>query len=781
METLLRELRQAWRSLLRRKGLLAAILASLALGVGANTALFSVLDAVVLRPLPIKDGDRVFAVHETRDGQPTGGNPQRLYDWAAQVPSVEAAAAYYTEQLVARSNADPVRIPVARTFADLFRTTGVYPTAGRGFTEEEMRGRGDAVAVLSTRFARQLFGDASRAVGQTLELNQKPTTVIGVMAPGSGLPDSADAWIPAPASLQAGSRKAAFLFCFVRLRNGVTSAQAAAEWRVVEQRLAAQYPDSDGGLTARIESLQTAAAADARQLLQTLLLISGLVLLIACWNIATLLLSRAAERQREASIRKALGGGNWALMRLYLAESLLLAAIGSALGSVLAVFLLDLLKSALPADLSRLDTASVDARMLLFSAAISLASGLIFAAGPAWYAMRSPIQPAMGRALRHPWLSGALVVGEIAAAWALLSGAGTAIDAFLKLRNSSLGFDSGHLLTVKISQPWNTPKPRLDAFHAAALEQLGSIPGVRTAALVDRLPLQGGTQSQAVRIAGLSLPPALESLRVSLRGMSATYLDAIGVPYLSGAAPQRKGEAVINEAFAKLYLSGRQPVGQELLLEGGKRFRITGVAANLKQDLLAENPPEIFVLMEDVDWPLAHFVLRTTGDGSAVQQTIRERVRQIDPRLWIDEIQTMEEGLASARSAPRLVTWLMTGFSILALLLAAIGVHGILAGEVAQRTREIGIRAALGAGPQRIVREVLHRGMRLVAIGATIGLVLSLWELPLLQAMPLGILDLPLLPKLMAAFVLTAVALAASYWPARRAARIDPAITLRSE
>ncbi|MBS1825986.1 MAG: ABC transporter permease [Acidobacteria bacterium] len=781
METVLRELRQAWRSLLRRKGLMAAVLASLALGVGANTALFSVLDAVVLRPLPLADGGRVFAVRETRDGQSTGGNPQRVYDWAAQIPSLESAAAYYTEQLVARSDADPVRIPVARTFADVFRTTGVYPAIGRGFRAEEMRGRSDAVAVLSTSLARQLFGDASGAVGKIFELNQKPTTVVGVMAPGTGLPDSAEAWMPAPATLQEGSRKASFLFCFVRLRPGVAVEQAASEWRVVEQRLAAQYPDSDKGLSARLELLQSAAGEEARQLLQTLLLISGLVLLIACWNIATLLLSRAAERQREASIRKALGGGNWGLLRLCLAESLLLAALGSALGSVLAVLLLDVLKAALPADLPRLETASIDARMLFFSAVISLICGLLFAAGPAWYAMRSPIQPSMGRALRRPWLSGALVVGEVAAAWALLSGAGTVMDAFLRLRNATLGFDAGQLVTVKISQPWNTPKSRLDAFHAAALEQFGSIPGVRAAALVDRLPLQGGTQSQTVRIAGVPLPPALESRRISLRGMSTGYFDTIGVPYLSGAAPQRKGEAVVNEAFAKLYFNGRQPAGQELQLEGGKRFRVTGVAANLRQELLSGDTPEIFVLMEDVYWPMAHFVLRASGDGATLQRAIRERIQRIDPRLWIDEIQTMEHEVEAARSAPALVTWLMSGFSALALLLAAIGVHGILAGEVAHRRREIGIRAALGAAPQRIAGEVLQRGMRLAATGAAIGVVLCLWELPLLQALPLGIRDLPLFPKLAAAIVLSLAALAAGYWPARRAARIDPAITLRAE
>lgn len=781
IETLLRELRQAWRSLLRHKGLMATVLASLALGVGANTALFSVLDAVVLRPLPLKDGERVFAVRETRHGQITGGNPQRLYDWLAQIPSLESAAAYYSEQLVARVNGEPIRIQVARTFADAFRTTGVYPVAGRGFNEDEMRGRGGAVTVLSTRSARQLFGDAARAVGQSFELNQRPTTVIGVMASGMGLPDSADAWMPAPASLQAGSRKAAFLFCFVRLRSGVTSDQAAAEWRVLEQRLAAQYLDSDRGLVAHLEPLQLAAGKEARPLLRTLLLISGLVLLIACWNIGTLLLSRASERQREASIRKAMGGGNWDVMRLYLTESMLLAAIGSALGSCLAVLLLDILKSALPTDLPRLETAAIDVRMLLFSAGISLICGLLFGAGPAWYAMRSPIQPSMGRALRRPWLSGALVVGEVAAAWALLSGAGAVMDAFLRLRNTSLGFDATQIVTVKISQPWNTPKPRLDSFHAAALEQLGSLPGVRTAALVDRLPLEGGTQSQTVRIAGVTLPPALETRRVSLRGMSAGYFDSILIPYLRGTALQRTGEAVVNEAFWKLYLNGREPVGQELSLEGGKRFRISGVAADLRHDLLEQQQPEIFVLMEDVYWPLAHFVLRATGDVPTLRRAVRERIRQVDPGIWIDEIRTMEERIESARSAPQLVTGFMSGFSLLALLLAAIGIHGLLASEVAQRTREIGIRAALGADPSRIVREVLHRGMRLVWVGGAIGFVISLWALPLLQALPLGIQDQPVLPRLVAVAVLATAALAACGWPARRAARIDPANTLRSE
>ncbi|MBL8218675.1 MAG: ABC transporter permease [Bryobacterales bacterium] len=634
LETSLRETRQAWRSLMRRKGLVAAALLSLALGVGANTAIFSVLDAVVLRPLPLANSERVFAVREMRDGQATGGNPRRLYDWISHIPSLESAAGFYTEQLVVGGAEEPLRVPVARTFAGLFRTTGVEPAIGRGFSEAEARGNGEPVVVLSFRLARRLFGDAGKAVGRSLQLNGAKATVVGVMASAAGLPDTADAWLPAPASMQAGSRKASFLFTFVRLRNGASAAQAASQWRVVQQRLAAQYPDSDRGLEARLEPLENLAGAEARQILQLLLAISALVLLIACWNIATLLLARATERQREASIRKALGGDNWAVVRMYLSESMLLAAMGSVLSAVVAMFLLDVLKAALPADLPRLGAAAIDARVLAFCVGVSLLCGLVFGLGPAWFAMRSPLQPRMNRSQRRPWLSGALVVGEVAATLLLLTAAGTVMNSFLNMRLKPLGFEMGQLLTVKISQPWSTPKARLDAFHGAVLEQLGSIPGVRAVGLADRLPLEGGTQSQTVRIAGIALPPALESQRVSLRGVSRGYFETMSVALSMGEPLQRRGEAVVNQAFWKTYLRGENAVGRVMTLEGGGQFRIVGVAANIRQDALAETPPEIFVSMEDVYWPLAHFVLRAEGDAGALRRAVRERIRQVDAGIY---------------------------------------------------------------------------------------------------------------------------------------------------
>ncbi|MBL8177124.1 MAG: ABC transporter permease [Bryobacterales bacterium] len=779
---MVRETRLAWRSLTRRKGLMATALASLTLGVGANTAIFSVVDAVVLRPLPLTDARRVFAVREMRGGQATGGNPRRLYDWMEQLRGLEAGAGFYTEQLAVGGSEEPRRVPVVHTFGDLFGATGVGPAVGRGFSAEEMRGRGEAVAVVSSRLARGLFGEPASAVGRSLEVNGAKATIVGVMGQGMGLPNEAEAWLPAPEGMQAGSRKAAFLFTFARLREGVSEAAATAEWRVLEQRLAAQYPDSDRGLVARLEPLENFAGAETRQMLRMLFAVSGLVLLIACWNIATLLLSRAAERQREASIRKALGGGDWSLARAYLSESLLLSAMGGVLSAGSAAFLVDVLKAALPPDLPRLETAAVDWRVLLFCTVVSLVCGLVFGAGPAWYAARAPMQPAMNRAARRPWLSGALVVSEVAVCLLLLTAAGSAIGAFLKMRGAPLGFDTEQLMTVRIAQSWNTPKAKLDRFHREALEQLGAIAGVRAVGLMDRLPLGGGTQSQTVRVSGAIPRPELESQRVSLRGVSSGYLETLGVRFLRGGGLQRTGEAVVNEEFWKTYLGGGDAVGREIATEGGRRFRITGVAANIQQNPLVDTPAEVFVPMEDVYWPIANFVLRAQVDAWALRRAVRERIRELDAGVWIDEMGTLEQKVVEAWSAPRLVSALMGGFALLALLLASVGIHGIVAGEVAQRRREIGIRAAMGAAPGRIAREVLRRGMRLAWVGGGMGLGLSFWGLPVLRGLPGGAgVEAPIGPLLAAGTLLLCAAGAASYWPARRAARIDPAETLRSE
>ncbi len=794
------------RTLSRRKGLALAAIASLALGIGANSAVFSVVDAVLLRPLPLPHPERLVVIQESKNGEPSGSNPARLADWASQVTDLSAAAGFYGEGLVLTGQGEPERLRVIRSFGRPLAVLGLRPLEGRAFTAAEEAGRGERVALVGERAWRHRFGADPRLLGRVLTLSGEPYQVIGVLPEGPdglGYPQELDLLIPAPPDVQKSSRHSGFLKIVARLRPDATLAGLTAQLDTVARRLAKQYPDTDAGRSARPVPLQEDQSGDARRPLLILLGTVAAVLLIACVNIASLLLARASERQREAAIRSALGAGRGGLVRLYLVESLLLAFGGGALGLLLAAALLALLKGVLPADTPRLAAAHLDPRVLGFGLLLALLCGLGFGLAPAWKASRG--RPAYGlrdgaRAgiSRRDLLARRLLVAvQVMLSVVLLAGVGLLARSLFAMRGAPLGFRPDSVLTVAINFPWDTPKARLDAFYAEALEAFAALPGVDRVGLVDRLPLDGGSQSGPIAIDGRPLSPSLAARDVSHRAASAGYFHALDIPLKAGHLLRDAGaagprEALVNEALVRAYFPAGDALGARLTFdvkpEKGESpvwFTIAGVVGNVRMTADQAAPrPEVFVLPRDTYWPMARFVLRASGPAAAparLAPAVRRAVHRLAPDLPVDRIATLDSAVDLATADTRVRVRLLGGFALLALWLAALGLYGVLASDVAQRTHEIGVRLALGADPGRVSRAILGKGLAIVLAGLALGLAgavaLGRW----LGSFLFGVapLDVPVLVGV--SLTMLAVAAAASFLPASRAAEVDPVIALRHE
>jgi putative ABC transport system permease protein len=813
-DDLLRDLRLAVRNLSRRKGLALAAVGSLALGIGANGALFSVVDAVLLRPFALPEAERLIAVVESKNGEESGSNPDRLADWGRQVPGLAAAAGFYGEGLVLTGQGDPERLSATRTLGNAMALLGVQPLLGRGFSGEEEAGRGERVALVGEGLWRRRFGADPGLVGRTLQLSGSPYLVIGVLPDGLGYPEERDLMIPAPPDVQEASRKAGFFTAVARLAPGATLAGVQSQLDTVARRLATQYPDSDAGRAARAVPLREAQATETRLPLLVLLATVALVLLLTCVNIAGLLLARAAERQREAAVRVALGAGRGGLLRLYLAESLVLALAGGVLGLLLAWAAFPALVSVLPAGLPRLEAARPDGFAALFTLLLSLLCGLAFGLAPAWQAARQGPGDRLQNRLRYLHTGGSragssagslrtrrlLVGAQVVLSVVLLVGVGLLAKSFWRMRSAPLGFQPDRVLTVSIDFPWDTPKGDLDRFYAEALEGFAAIPGVRAAGFADRLPLEGGSQSGPIALE-TPLPAELAERPVSRRAASAGYFTAMGIPLQAGRfLSDRRGlapgnstrEVLVNETLAQLYFSEGRPegaIGRRLTFdtnpEPGEEptwYEIVGVVGDVRLDA-AETaaPPEAFVLPRDTYWPMARFALRAQGDPAALAAAVRTTLRRLDPDLVIDGLTPMAGQVAAATAAEQARLRLLGGFGLLALWLVALGLYGVLASDVAQRKPEIGVRLALGADRRQVATAIVRQGTAVVLVGLAIGLAGAAVLARFLRSLLFGVepLDVPVL--LAVSLVILAVSTVASLVPARRAAGVDPGVALRHE
>jgi putative ABC transport system permease protein len=775
VDSWLRDVRLACRTLSRRSGLTATIVASLAIGIGAGSAIFSAVDGVLLRPLQIVEPERVFAIEEYRHGAAHNGNPMRLADWTKQASSFASVMGFYGEGLTMTGQGAPERVRTWRTLGDPLAILGVQPTLGRGFTDRELNGV-EPVALLDHGFWSSRFNADPRVLGQSVTLGGRGYTVVGVLPAGVDYPGDIDAVIPASLEVHGYTRRASFLGEVARLKPGAGPQAAQAELNTIAARLAKQFPATDANLEARLTPLRETVTREARKPLLILLATVGFVLLIACVNTASLLLSRASERGRESAIRLALGAGRASLVRLYLVESLVLAVVGGLLGIALAELSLDTLVRLLPPDLPRLTEIHLDLRVGAISLAASLVCGLLFGLAPALQAARFGAQKTSIHRLRSRRV---LVVCQIALSAILLVGVGLLAKSLFLLLRTPLGFGTTQVTTVQVNLPWDTDAAALAAFYTRTLETLSNVPGVRAAGVIDRLPLHGGAQSGRITVRGVTLSPDLQARSVSYRGATPGYFGVLGIPLLAGRLMRDPHEIVVNQEMARQFFADGRAVGSSLSFSGAKGdYQIVGVVGNVRQEpAQTAAVPEAFLAMNEVYWPMANFVLRTEGN---VNSAVRTAMMRVNPDQ-VFRISSLDRELQATVREPEVRLWLVGAFAFTALLLAAIGVYGLLASDVVLRTREIGIRMAIGADPRSILRETAWRAFTLVAAGLAIGGTGAAGLTRYLRSLLYVITPNDATAYLGAALTLLAVAFAAAYLPARRAAGIAPGSALRHE
>jgi predicted permease len=776
-----RDLRQSARSLRKRPVFALTAVASLAIGIGAVTSLFSVMDAVLWKPVALPDEGQLIFLDEYKRGAPVGSNGQRLKDWQT-LTSLESATGSYGEMLVWRGPDGPESVDGHRIFTGCVKTLGIRTTLGRTFTPEEERG--GAVAILTDGFWRRRFHADPGVLDRTIELDGKAFRVIGVMSPAIGYPEDKDVWLPAEADLQNGSRRAGYLGIVGRLKPGVTFAQAQAEVNTVATRLQADHPETDAGLRASLTGLRERIGKEARTPLLILFGVVASVMLMIAVNLSALLLARAGERRRESSLRAALGATAASLIRLYLAETLMLALAGGLLGLIIALTGVDILKAILPGNLPRLTNATLDWRVFAFAAALSLMVSLIAGLIPSWLAARDSSIKDDGRATAGSGgarLRNAFVIGEIALSCLLVTTAVRMAETFSEISQRTQAFQSGQKIAVTVPFSWTSPGERVTSFNKAALERFAAMPGVTQVGLIDRLPFGGGTQDGEIKIQGMN---ASTVMRSGKRSASSSYFAALGVPLLRGrlfADRAERQEAVVNETFVRRILNHEDPIGRRILF-GKESYEIVGVAGNILQEpTLTEARPEFFIYSESGGWPVSNFVIRATAPLSVLAAQIRKEVAAVDPMITITQLTTLDEAVGESARTPRVRSYLIGGFALLALLLAAIGIHGLFAADVATRWKEFGVRLALGGTVPSLRGLLMRRAAWLLAIGCGLGVVAVALTSKVLESAVEGLEPARLTTGFAVAALVLLAALGAIWWPLRRLAKVDPASALRHD
>jgi putative ABC transport system permease protein len=780
LEDLRQDLTYGARNLIKSPAFTSVALLSLALGIGATTAMFSLINTVVLHGIPFPQPDRVVMLKEQKHGADAGGNPARFRDWRDALKSFSAIAGYYGDNTTLLDRGEPAKIGVMRVTGHYFEVTGIAPARGRSFTDDELA-KGASVAVVS-----HALGSTP---SETINLSGKLYIIVGVMPPTDPLLDDVEVWTPMPLDILATSRKAGFLGEVARLAPGVSITQAQAEIAHLAQNLAQQHPDTDRGLTAEISTLQDELFRNAKTSILLLSATVGFVLLIACVNIAGMLLSRSAARQKESAIRVALGAGRARLVRMLLTESLLLSIAGGFLGLALAPVALPLLRLVLPADLPSLATAHVDLTAAALTFAVAVFCGLLAGSAPAWQlSSASPVSAIKETGfVSRMRLRRGLVVSEIAISFVLLAGAGLLARSFVAMISQPLGFQPERAIAVNVSFPWDTPPPRLEAFYSKALERMAGLNGVRAVGLIDRLPLSGGTQDGHMVRRDRPLPNDAPSEPVGFRAVRGRYFAAIGAPMLAGAALAERAphdnqrKFVVNQAFAARYFPAENPVGKFIGFDSNNWYQIAGVVGDIRQDASKDTPPEVFVLSSDTYWPEMKIVLRAQGDPQTLAAAARSVIHQIDPNLPIDSIETLDQHVRKSSAKQAMHAWLLGGFATLALLLAAIGIYGLMASNVSQRTREIGVRVALGADPRDLLGLIVRDGMKLACAGAAIGGAAAWLLSRYVRSILFGIGATDFVAFGGAVLLVLLVAAIAILIPAGRALKLDPVAILRHE
>ncbi len=794
--------RQAFRSLRRAPAFTLAAVATLALGIGANTAVFSAVNGVLLHPLAYPDPDRLVVVwgrHATI-GRETASLPDFL-DWRAQARSFEALAAMTSTRFNVTGAGEPEVVNGGIATANLLQAFGVVPSVGRGFRDDEERGAAPRVAMLGEGYWRRRFGGERDIVGSRILLSGLPHTVVGVVPAQLRLERPVDVWTPL-ATDTTRPRRADFLTVFGRLGKDVPLDRAQQEMTTIMGRLEAQYPASNAGWGAEVVGLREQMTGDIRPALLVFMGAVGLVLLVACANVANLMLARAAGRRREVTIRSALGASRRRLAGELLLESMILSLLGGALGLLLALWGVAGLRALGPDTLPRADEIGLDLRVLGFALALSLMTGLLFGLAPMWRMAGRDLHEGLaggsrgvaGSAGIHRARS-ALVLGEVALAFVLLAGASLLLRSFERLQRVDPGFAADRVLTARVTLPRLAyPKEeRWLAFGRELLARTEAEPGVRSAALVSDAPLGDSPPYWGFAIQGGETPPPDAVQDAAVFTASASYFETLRIPLVRGRlfeASDRAGGrdvALVNQSAAQRYWRGRDPVGARITFGDPadpetQWMTVVGIVGDvLHERLNGAAYPQIYIPFEQSPMRSMVLVARTSGDPLATVPAVRRAISGLDPGLPLADVSTMEDRKAVSLARPRVNATVLGGFALAALVLAAVGIYGVVAYGVVQRTRELGIRMALGAGDWTLLRMVIRQGMMPVLGGMGVGLVGALAGGRLLRGLLFGVGSGDPTNLALVTGFLVAVALAAMYLPARRASRSDPMIALRTD
>jgi len=808
MQNLLQDLRFAFRLLAKSPGFTAIAILTLALGIGANTAIFSVVNGVLLRPLSFRDPSQLVIVAEKSPFPTISTSYQNFVDWRDQSRSFESMEGTRSTGLSLTGAGDPELLTARMATAGLFSLLGVEAREGRTFLPEEDKAGSAPVVLLTYGLWQRRFGGSREIIGKPITLDSRPYTVVGVLPPGFQLLQPADVFVPFvpwAVTLPDDRNWHPGIIAIARLKPGVSREQARTEMMGITKRLELQYPDYNTGTSADVVGLQEQLVQNVRPALILLLGAVSLVLLIACVNVANLLLARASSRGREVAIRTAMGAGRGRVVRQLLTESILLSLGGGLLGIFFAWASLGPLLKISAGSVPQVVPIELDRSVLVFTFIVSLITGLFFGLVPALRTAKLDLRETLNEGSRgstsgpgHHRLRGVLVASEIALAVLLLVGSGLLLRSFSRLQDVPPGFQADHLLVadIPLSQTaYSKPEQRYQFFDRL-VERAKALPGVRSAGAASFLPVSGGGSVIHFNITGHPPKTPHDYVAAGYRTVTPNYLETLGVPLLRGRmlTPGDNDKApavvVINASMAAKYFPNENPLGKRLQLgatpdKDVPTMEIVGVIGDVRPGLGVDPQTEMYLPYRQADLILPVFqlsvVLRTAADPQLQTAALRSALGEIDPNQPLVRVRTMEENMAATVAQPRFRTWLIGIFAAVALVLAAVGVYGVMSYTVTQRTNEIGIRVTLGAQPEDVFKAIVGEGLRLALAGVAIGTVAALALTRLLQSFLFGVSAYDPITFLGVAMLLTMVAAAASFFPARRATLVDPIVALRYE
>jgi putative ABC transport system permease protein len=803
---LFQDIKYAIRSLVRDRGVTAIVIACLALGVGINATLFSVIDGVLIQPLPFAEADRLLILNETfeRGGlREEGVSYPNLHDWKAQTTAFSAIAASSGRSIALSDGVEPERYAGAAVTWDLFPTLGVPPALGRHFNAEDDRPGAEPVIVLSDEIWRRRYNGDPAIVGRRVTVNGKPHTVVGVMPPKFNFPENQKAWIPLAPLAEKDPRGNHSLFTFGRLKPGVDMSTARAELKSITATLATQYPLTNDGWSAIAQPLSDEFIPDdVRLVLLTMMGAVTIVLLIACANVANLMLARASGRQREFSVRAALGAGRARMVRQLLTECVLLGLASAPLGLAIAYVGVWMLDNAVPPGMVPYYIHwEISARGIAYTAAMSALTGLVFGLAPALQAGRLNIQEVLRDGARGSGTSGrrarvrnGLVIAEVALALLLLVGASLFVRSFLNLQGANPGFDTAPLLTLRFymtGESYATDEQKTQRVEDI-IHRVEGLPGVRSAFASNFIPLDSGGDAGAAIVDGRAVPRGEEPV-VGFTGVTPHLYKTMGLTVLKGRdftdaeGTSRTPIAVINDTMAKKLWPGTDPVGRRFRLaetEPAEWFTVIGVAPDVRRDDMDDDTPPFPVAYVPYPYSTAAntgVTVRAAGNPANLTSAIRGEIRSSDPGLAIFSVRTMEDLRTMGFWQFRLFGYMFGIFGLAALFLAGIGVYGVLSFSVSQRTQEMGVRIALGAQRSDVLRLVVRQGVVLAGIGILFGVTGAFGVTRVIRSLLYNVTPTDPLSFAGVAIFLTAIAFLASYLPARRATRVDPIVALRND